>query len=428
MTPAFWLCLLLVIASGLSAYIGNEWGRKLGKRKLSIFRMRPKHSSVFITVLLSMCLSLGLMGILFTALPDLQNAFFNPGNSSAEQKAFSDYESAIQEANGRLQRFAQAERSVNPAPASLAAESTLPKPLSASKKVASASASPSLSEPPTRIPQAETAQTQTAPSKRPASPPKLTVAPRLQQSLQPKTQQNRQRETESRLKIRREQRIEFTGRSEAALVKPSVPVSEPASKPISPPANPAKAVLSDTLAALPSYPTGALFELTVNGELNNEEAMQLRQGIQRLTQDYLSLLGIQEGALSFKSAQLQQEIVKLNASGQYRLQIALSPSQNTAIPVDILVSKLNRSATSPSDNETFDPQRLLEEQRLQSGSTQQSLQQDLQAVLQKHAKQQQIALNIAPKAPARARSAQLPFEILNIINQDGVIRGELFLR
>lgn len=408
MTPAFWLCLLLVIASGLSAYIGNEWGRKLGKRKLSIFRMRPKHSSTFVTILLSMCLSLGLMGILFSTMPSLQKSFFTSPSSSSEQEAFTRYEDALQLANSQLQRLSQKERSENKT-ATSAPQLAIALAPTASPVAEKTIAIPSLrSERSTRAPKTPAQAPQAKPKshhhKRPSTPTALAALPK--------------RVTESRLKAR--------------AIKPLTPNILPSSRPI----NTVKEVdtpkeslpQSNAIAALPNYPTGALFELTVNGELNTTESTQLRQGIQRLTQNYLGLLGIQEEALSFKSAQIQQEIVKLSSSGQYRLQIALAPSQTTDISVDISVSKLNTSATNLDDNEAFDPQLLLEEQRLQSSSTQQSLQQDLQAVLRKHAKQQQIALKITPKILSQTRSAQLPFEILNVVNQNGVIRGELFLR
>lgn len=427
MTPAFWLCLLLVIASGLSAYIGNEWGRKLGKRKLSIFRMRPKHSSTFATVLLSMCLSLGLMGALFTLMPSLQTAFFTPVNRDAEQAAFEHYENALQLANARLQRLSQEERSENTVQSNpvipserLALAIETPAPIQADSPTApdreqntdQNTASP-LKKP---LPAKRARRPLNEPSSQPQRPQPQTTAPPIALASRP------ERVTESRLEGRRIQRS-------PAVATPATSVS-PSSAPTSQPQEPLQrqSLQAQTVAALPNYPKGALFELTVNGELNDAESAQLRQGIQRLTKDYLNLLGIQEEALQFKSAQIQQEMVKLSASGQYRLQIALSPSQNRDIPVNVSVSMLSESTTSLPDSDAFDPQLLLEEQRLQSSSTRQTLQQDLQAVLQKHAKQQQVALKIAPPSPGRTRSVQLPFEILNVVNQNGVIRGELFLR
>ena len=37
-----------IIAAGI-AYLGNSWGRKIGKKRLSLFKMRPQHTSNFVT-------------------------------------------------------------------------------------------------------------------------------------------------------------------------------------------------------------------------------------------------------------------------------------------------------------------------------------------------------------------------------------------
>ncbi len=36
--------------SGVIAYLGNQWGRAIGRRKLSVFNLRPRHTSILITV------------------------------------------------------------------------------------------------------------------------------------------------------------------------------------------------------------------------------------------------------------------------------------------------------------------------------------------------------------------------------------------
>ena len=39
------LIVILLVASGLIAYAGDYVGRKAGKKKLSIFNLRPKYTS-----------------------------------------------------------------------------------------------------------------------------------------------------------------------------------------------------------------------------------------------------------------------------------------------------------------------------------------------------------------------------------------------
>ncbi len=45
---------LLLLLSGLIAYLGDELGRRLGKRKVKLFGMRPKKTSVLITIVAGM--------------------------------------------------------------------------------------------------------------------------------------------------------------------------------------------------------------------------------------------------------------------------------------------------------------------------------------------------------------------------------------
>ena len=336
-------------------------------------------------------------------------------------------------ANARLQRLSQAERSERVAPESLnnrpvnnqrghspavPAEELLTRlpqtpPLKATPNTVPVPPTPFVPRQKTTAPRSTQEAVSPSPLQRQPNTPPIAVAARPE------------RPGESRLEGPRRVKRQSPTRpaeSPARLATATAPTSTPSRRPQT------DVTIPSRVAARPSYPTGALFELTVNGELNDAESAQLQQGIERLTQDYLSLLGIQEEALQFKSAQIQSEMVKLSASGQYRLQIALSPSQTADVPVDVSVIMLKASAPIMPEGETFDPQLLLEEQRLQSNSTRQSLQQDLQAVLQKHARQQQMALKLTPPPSRRSRSAQLPFEILNVVNQNGVIRGELFLR
>mgnify|MGYP001171289990 CR=1 FL=1 len=43
--------LLLVLLSGIIAYIGDYVGRKIGKKRISLFGIRPKHTSIIVTII-----------------------------------------------------------------------------------------------------------------------------------------------------------------------------------------------------------------------------------------------------------------------------------------------------------------------------------------------------------------------------------------
>ncbi len=63
MKPAAWILLLFVLSGGISALLGNELARRIGKRKLRVFSLRPKHSSTLLSVVINMALSAGIFGL-----------------------------------------------------------------------------------------------------------------------------------------------------------------------------------------------------------------------------------------------------------------------------------------------------------------------------------------------------------------------------
>lgn len=48
---------IIAIMGGLIAYMGDKLGTKVGKRKMSLFGLRPKHTSIIVTIVtgLSCC-------------------------------------------------------------------------------------------------------------------------------------------------------------------------------------------------------------------------------------------------------------------------------------------------------------------------------------------------------------------------------------
>lgn len=78
MKPAAWIFLLFVISGGISALLGDTLGRRIGKRGWRIFKLRPKHTSTFMTVVLSMALSTGLFGFYLLFTRETGQILFNP--------------------------------------------------------------------------------------------------------------------------------------------------------------------------------------------------------------------------------------------------------------------------------------------------------------------------------------------------------------
>lgn len=51
------ILICITIVSGMIAYLGNQWGRAIGRRKLSVFNLRPRHTSILITVVTGVMIS-----------------------------------------------------------------------------------------------------------------------------------------------------------------------------------------------------------------------------------------------------------------------------------------------------------------------------------------------------------------------------------
>lgn len=68
---------LVLIFSGIIAYIGDRIGMKAGKKRISLFGLRPRYSSMIITVLTGILIALLTISILLFTYTNLRQALFN---------------------------------------------------------------------------------------------------------------------------------------------------------------------------------------------------------------------------------------------------------------------------------------------------------------------------------------------------------------
>ncbi len=68
---------ILIFVSGLIAYLGDRIGLKMGKKRVSIFGLRPKYSSIIITIVTGILIALLSLGILLLVYSNLRQALFN---------------------------------------------------------------------------------------------------------------------------------------------------------------------------------------------------------------------------------------------------------------------------------------------------------------------------------------------------------------
>lgn len=72
----FSLIAILAVMGGLIAYIGDKIGTRIGKKKLSIFRLRPKYTSIIVAVATGVLISALTLTILTISSRDVRTALF----------------------------------------------------------------------------------------------------------------------------------------------------------------------------------------------------------------------------------------------------------------------------------------------------------------------------------------------------------------
>lgn len=70
------LIAVLAIMGGAIAYIGDKLGTKVGKKKLSIFGLRPKHTSIIVTIVTGILIAASTLGVLSLTSRDVRTALF----------------------------------------------------------------------------------------------------------------------------------------------------------------------------------------------------------------------------------------------------------------------------------------------------------------------------------------------------------------
>ncbi|WP_408955141.1 DUF3084 domain-containing protein [Natroniella sp. ANB-PHB2] len=71
------LVIVLVIMGGAIAYIGDKIGMKVGKKRLSLLGLRPKHTSIIITVLTGVLITVSSLLLLLVASENVRLALFD---------------------------------------------------------------------------------------------------------------------------------------------------------------------------------------------------------------------------------------------------------------------------------------------------------------------------------------------------------------
>lgn len=93
------LIVVLVLTGGVIAFIGDRLGSKVGKKKLSLFGLRPRHTSILVTIITGILITNVTFGILAIASKDVRTALFGMNKLKAE---LNEKQSMLEEASGAL--------------------------------------------------------------------------------------------------------------------------------------------------------------------------------------------------------------------------------------------------------------------------------------------------------------------------------------
>ena len=95
------MIVIMAIVGGLIAYIADKMGSKIGKKRMSVFGLRPRHTSILLTVLSGMMISVLTIGVMAISSESARTALFGMEQIKAELKMLNDEKTIAQDALAR---------------------------------------------------------------------------------------------------------------------------------------------------------------------------------------------------------------------------------------------------------------------------------------------------------------------------------------
>lgn len=81
------IIIIVAIMGGIIAFIGDKLGTKIGKRRMSLFGLRPKHTSIIVTIVTGILIAAATLGILSIASQNVRTALFGMEQLKEEMRA-----------------------------------------------------------------------------------------------------------------------------------------------------------------------------------------------------------------------------------------------------------------------------------------------------------------------------------------------------
>ena len=106
------LIVVLIITGGAIAFIGDRLGSKVGKKKLSIFGLRPRHTSIIVTIFTGVCITTLTFGVMAAASQNVRTALFGMEKLNQKMKTT---QADLNQATADLQTAQQQQQEANDA-------------------------------------------------------------------------------------------------------------------------------------------------------------------------------------------------------------------------------------------------------------------------------------------------------------------------
>ena len=81
---------IIAIMGGIIAYIGDKIGTKVGKNRMSLFGLRPKYTSIVVTILTGLMIAAATVGVLSITSRSVRTALFGMEQMYAEMASLNE--------------------------------------------------------------------------------------------------------------------------------------------------------------------------------------------------------------------------------------------------------------------------------------------------------------------------------------------------
>ncbi len=106
-----YLVVVLVLTGGAVAFIGDRLGTRIGKKRLSILGLRPRHTSIIITIVTGICITLLTFGMMAAVSENVRTALFGMEQLNARmERTGKELSSAVEELAGTKEELSLAQQ------------------------------------------------------------------------------------------------------------------------------------------------------------------------------------------------------------------------------------------------------------------------------------------------------------------------------